>query len=323
MHVGHRLIAAAAAGLIIVVAHTAAQEPPQPVQTPAPTPGAPQTPAPPAPGQGRGGRGRGVFPAQQRALADPAIVERGRTVFGIHCASCHGGDARGGQLGGPNLLRSPLVLNDQHGELVLPIVRGTRADKGMPPIQPAVVPDSDVVAIAEFIHAVAATSRGQGAPPPGPPVELNIVVGDAKAGEAYFIAKCSSCHSPFGDLQGIATRIADPKALQNVWVAGGGRGGRGGRGGFGGGGEPAAPSRRTVTVSVTQPPAEKIEGRLLRIDDFIVTLMQADGTVRSFRRDGDRPKVEIDDPLRQHRDLLSVYTDKDMYDVTAYLVTLK
>ena len=74
---------------------------------------------------------------------------------------------------------------------------------------------------------------------------------------------------------------------------------------------------------MTLPSGEKAEGQLRRIDDFIVTLVQADGTERSFRRDGDRPKVEIRDPLQGHRDLLAVYTDKDMHDVTAYLVTLK
>ena len=38
---------------------------------------------------------------------------------------------------------------------------------------------------------------------------------------------------------------------------------------------------------------------------------------------GRRPKVELHDPLEGHRTLLAVYTDKDMHDVTAYLVTLK
>ena len=44
---------------------------------------------------------------------------------------------------------------------------------------------------------------------------------------------------------------------------------------------------------------------------------------RSVRRIGDGPKVEIHDPLEEHRKLLSEYTDKDIHDVTAYLVTLK
>ena len=83
------------------------------------------------------------------------------------------------------------------------------------------------------------------------------------------------------------------------------------------------PSARTVTVAVTLPSGERTEGRLVRIDDFLVTVGLADGTLRTFRRDGDVPKVEVHDPMQAHRDLLAVYTDKDMHDVTAYLVTLK
>ena len=78
-----------------------------------------------------------------------------------------------------------------------------------------------------------------------------------------------------------------------------------------------------VTVTVTQGDGRKIEGRLGRIDDFMVTLTEADGTARSFRRDGPSPKVELHDPMQPHKDLLRVYTDKDIHDVTAYLVTIK
>ena len=86
---------------------------------------------------------------------------------------------------------------------------------------------------------------------------------------------------------------------------------------------PVATGPRTVTVSVTVPSGEKVEGRLVQIDDFLVTVGLADGTVRTFRRDEDVPKVEVHDPLKAHRDLLAVYTDKEIHDVTAYLVTLK
>ena len=52
-------------------------------------------------------------------------------------------------------------------------------------------------------------------------------------------------------------------------------------------------------------------------------IMLSDGTRRTFRRVDDSPKVEIDDPLAAHRKLLETYTDRDMHNVTAFLVTLK
>jgi cytochrome c oxidase cbb3-type subunit 3 len=183
-----------------------------------------------------------------------------------------------------------------------------------------------VKAIAAYIRSILATARGQGAPPPGPRVELKVLVGDAAAGQTFFAARCSSCHSPTGDLSGLAQRVPDPMALQNLWVAGGGGGGRGGGGrgaGAAGGAATAVPNRREVTVTVTLASGQKVEGRLGRIDDFIVTLTQADGTPRSFRRDGDVPRIDIRDPLDGHKKLLLVYTDTDMHNVTAYLATLK
>jgi cytochrome c oxidase cbb3-type subunit 3 len=306
------LIGAAATALTMAVA--GAQQPPPPQAPPAQTPPAPQ----PEPAQGRGqGRGRAaVFPAQQRPPGDPALIERGKTIYAVTCSACHGVDLRGGQLGGPNLLRSQLMLNDQQGELLLPVIRGSRADKGMPPMP---MNDDDVKAVAEFIHSVQASSRGQGAPPESEAPPPDPVVGDATAGQAYFTANCASCHSPTGDLQGIASRVPDPRALQNLWVSGGlGRGGRG----RGGGGAPG-PAPKPVTATVTLASGEKVEGELVRFDDFLATLRLLDGTLRSIRRDGDVPKIEIRDPREPHRKLLTVYTDKDMHDVTAYLVTLK
>ena len=120
-------------------------------------------------------------------------------------------------------------------------------------------------------------------PTTGVPV-TNVLVGDAAAGQAFFAAKCGACHSVTGDLQGVATRVPDPKALQNLWVSGG-AGGGGGRGGRAGG----AVDRRAVTATVTLATGEKIEGRLLRADDFLISLRLENNTVRSFRRDGDKP----------------------------------
>jgi cytochrome c oxidase cbb3-type subunit 3 len=230
-------------------------------------------------------------------------------LYGIHCRACHGPDLRGGEQGGPNLLRSALMLNDQSGELLQPVVREGRRNPGMPAMPAIDLPNEDIRAIAEYIHSILATARGQGSPPPGPPVTLNILVGDAAAGRVYFEAKCAGCHSAAGDLRGIASRISSPMQLQNTWVTGG----AGGRGG----------GAANVAATVTLPSGQKIEGTVVRADDFVIALTLSDGSSRSFRREGDVPKVELRDPREGHRKLLPVYTDSDIHNVTAYLVTLK
>src|SRR5215510_12859357 len=187
-------------------------------------PPAGQPPAGQPPGGGRGGGRAGQsFPAQQRKLADPAVIERGSTLYGINCRLCHGADLRGGDMGGVNLLRSPLVLNDQEGELIYPVVKNGRSPEGRPPMPPLPLPENDVKAIAAYIHSVAARMAGQGGPPPREaPVELNILVGDAASGKRYVDANCASCHSTTGDLANVGSRYASPMSLQNAWVSGNG-----------------------------------------------------------------------------------------------------
>ena len=268
----------------------------------------------PAPAGRQGGNPTATFPAQQRPLADAATIERGAGLYGVHCRACHGADLRGGDMGGPNLLRSPIALNDLDGELLAPVITQGRQTPGVPGgMPPIALPPEDIRAIAAHVHSVHASMRGQGSPPPGPPVELQVLVGDPVAGQAYFQSNCSACHSPSGDLQGIGTRLSDPMQLQNTWVAGGAA-----RGPAGG-----ASDRRTVTAIVTPPQGAPVEGRLERLDDFIVVLTTTEGT-RSFSRTSpDVPRVTVNDPLTRHRQLLPIYTDRDIHNVTAYLATLK
>jgi cytochrome c oxidase cbb3-type subunit III len=251
-----------------------------------------------------------TFPAQQRALPSAGVVERGNGIYQVNCRACHGADLRGGDQGGPNLLRSEIVLNDVSGELIGQIVMQGR--NRMPPI-PSL--DTDAIeAVAGYIHSVVATSQGQGAPP-RVEYDLDIVVGDAAAGKAYFARQCTSCHSATGDLGGIASRITDPVDLQNAWVAGRARRAFG---------APAAESDRSRTaVTVIEADGKRTSGELLRYDDFFVSLRTDDGAYRSFGRRGDSPAVVIDDPLWRHRELLDELTDATMHDVTAYLETLK
>lgn len=273
-----------------------------------------QAPPPPPPQQ-QPPRDPGVFPAQQRPPGDPVVIERGKALFTVNCVACHGTDLRGGVTGGPNLLRSPVVLTDQHGEQIIPIVHGARAERGMPALP---LPDEDIVAIAEYIHSVLATAQRQGAPPPNAAPIPDAIVGDAAAGEAYFKAKCSSCHSPSGDLQGVGSRVPEGKALQNLWVSGGvaGAGGRRGRGA-------GSMENKVPSASAVLPGGRRLDGRIVRMDNFMVTMRVADGTLRTVRRDDPRIRITINDPLDAHKRLLGILTDKDMHDVTAYLATLK
>lgn len=292
-------------GLTAVLAAQLAAQPPV----------APQPGAQAGRGGGRGGRGGGGggsrgFPQQSRTLAAPEILARGKAVFETNCARCHATDLRGNPPEGHSLLHSIIALDDKHGELI-----GDALGKHDAPITLA---GGDPVAVAEYVHSILATVSGQGSPPGRPDgSDLNILVGDAKAGQAYFAKACTTCHSVTGDLKGIAAKYADARALQNGWVQGTSGPARfGGRGG-GATGFPA---------SVTLPNGQKFEGKIVRKDDFLIVLTLADGTRKSIARNGDVPKVEVKDPNEAHKRMALAMDDpenKNLHDVTAYLVTLK
>jgi cytochrome c oxidase cbb3-type subunit 3 len=254
----------------------------------------------------------GGFPQYTRPLASEDVLARGKALYEQNCASCHASDLRGVLAkNGPNILQSTIVFSDKQGEGVAAALQQHK-----PVIN---LPTEDTHAIAEYLHSVQATMGPQGSPPGRNPVGLtyNVLVGDAKAGEAAFQRLCSNCHSVTGDLKGIGTKYSDPKTLQNTWVSGGG-GGRGrGRGRGAGGG---------LQGTVTLANGQKFEGRLTRHDDFLIVLELADGTRKSFAIQNGEPKLEIRDPQEAHKKMLLVMDDpdnKNMHDITAYLATIK
>jgi cytochrome c oxidase cbb3-type subunit III len=235
---------------------------------------------------------------------DQSAVERGQKMFVAQCGFCHGSKATGGQ-SGPDLIRSVLVINDEDGKQLGEFLKAGRPDKGMPKFDLSQEQSRD---IATFLHQriAAVIDRGDYK-------ILNILVGDAKAGEAFFngAGKCNTCHSPTGDLQGIGAKY-DPVTLQGRIVMPRGRGR-----------SRDQALRSFPTVTVTLPSGQSFSGILARITDFDVTLRDDSGTLRSFTRDGDTPKVEVKDPLQAHVDMLSKWKDSDLHNMTAYLVTLK
>jgi cytochrome c oxidase cbb3-type subunit III len=268
-------------------------------------------------GRGRGARppGGGAGPNDMH-IVNAAAADRGRTVYIAECVTCHGPKARGasdavpeGQKG-PDLVRSLTVLHDRYGNTIGPFLK-----KGHPMQSgraSASLTTAEVADLSHFLHQKLDDTLRSG---PYSQI-LNVLTGDAAAGAAYFngAGKCNSCHSPTGDLAGIAKKF-DPPTLQQQFVfpRAGGRGGRG-RG--------APSSSKPVTVTVTDPSGIAVTGVLIAFDDFNVSLRDSSGAYRSWKRTAGL-KVEKHDPYQAHIDLLDQYTDKNIHDVVAYLETLK
>src|SRR5216110_3735609 len=214
----------------------------------------------------------------ERPAAAPEQVARGQQVFKSNCSFCHGSDGRGGETG-PNLVRAQVVLADQQGELITPIVQNGLPAQGMPKLA---LSAADIAAIAAWLHSQPLSDRGA-------PSTLDILVGNAKEGEAYFngAGRCTQCHSATGDLAGIGSRY-EPKTIQNLIVSGGGAGA--GRRSAGSAPPPKVPAR---TVTVTLPSGRIVRGELDHISAFIVALRDSDGTYRSFATHGSIPKLPV------------------------------
>ena len=235
---------------------------------------------------------------------DPASRDRGKTAFGAACAFCHGANARGGE-GGPDLLHSVVVLQDEGGTQLGAFLQNGRPEKGMPSF--AGLKQDQARDIATYLHAEVLAAVSQRT------VQIDIVTGNAERGEAFFngAGKCSTCHSVTGDLKGIGSKY-EPIVLQDKAMS------PRGPAMFG---NPAPGAQPIATI--TFPSGEVVTGTVLRMNLFHITIRDAKGMRRTFSREGDVPKIEVRDPLQGHIDNLLTMTDQHMRDVTAYLVTLK
>jgi cytochrome c oxidase cbb3-type subunit III len=231
---------------------------------------------------------------QQSGSPDPAI-ERGHKQFEQVCGFCHGPDATGAR--GPDLVRSPLVAHDVKGDLIGGVIRQGRPDKGMPAMP---LTDAQVSDIAAFLHARAAAAQSSNGVPKTYPLE-KLLTGNADAGKTFFngAGGCNGCHSPTADLSGVARKYS-PLDLQAHMLYPGGR---------------------HTTAVVTLPSGEQIKGPLEHVDEFMVSLRDASGWYRSFSRE--HVKVEVQDALAGHHELLGKLTPADVHNLFAYLETLK
>lgn len=224
---------------------------------------------------------------------DTAAAILGEKLYSTNCTFCHGANATGAE--GPNLLRSSIVLHDEKGELIGALVHSGRPEKGMPAF--ANFTPEQLYDIAEFLHERVYQAVNRWGYQVG-----NIVTGDSAAGQIYFSQHCTACHSPSGDLTHIASKY-QPAELQALFLYPG--------------------TLLHVPVSVTIEPrgGRQITGTLVAQDDFTIVVKENSGQIASWPTQ--QAKIELHDPLAPHLALLPSFTDTDMHNVLAYLVTLK
>ena len=239
--------------------------------------------------------------AKASAKAYPAeVVQQGRGVFRQNCSFCHGRDAAGGE-NGPDLTRSQLVISDVNGDKIAPVVRNGRPTRGMPHFE---LSDDDIHSLVAFIHTQRTNMVAGNASHPGgrkgvDPSDLQT--GNAEAGKQYFngAGGCSNCHSPTGDLAGIASRYQGLPLEERMLF----------------------PQHAKSKVTVTPPSGEPVTGTLAYLDEFTVALFDSNETYRSWRtRD---VQYKVDSPQDAHVAQFEKYTDDDIHNLMAYLQTLR
>jgi cytochrome c oxidase cbb3-type subunit 3 len=247
----------------------------------------------------QGGAQRAGAGARGQKQAQAEAAERGHKTFVATCAACHGEDATGGR--GTDLIRSALVRHDKNGDLLSPLIAAGRPDRGMPGFP---LGERELTDIAAFLHAQIDLYDMHTRVPGGYPDDIpasRLASGSAEAGKAYFYGAggCAKCHSPTGDLAGIAKKYSAPDLQQRFLY----------------------PAGKPSTATVTLPSGKKFSGTLLMKDEFSVAIRDADGWYHSWPLRA--VKVEVQDPLAEHFAQAYKYTNADMHNLFTYLETLK
>ncbi|WP_263359235.1 c-type cytochrome [Acidicapsa ligni] len=230
------------------------------------------------------------------ALHSSRLSAAGSSLFQQNCAFCHGRDAMGGETG-PDLTQSKLVQGDKNGDAISGVVREGRPEKKMPAFN---FSSQELLSLVAFIRereTAAASMKGNRR---GVAV-ADLQTGNAQAGKTYFngAGGCSKCHSPSGDLAGIANRFEGLRLEERMLYPSG------------------AKSKLTVTIA----PGKTISGTLAYRDEFTVGMRDADGTYRSWATN--RVKYTVDSPVQAHVEQFPKYTDDDIHNLMAYLQTLR
>ena len=223
------------------------------------------------------------------------IADAGRGLFQQNCSFCHGRDAMGGE-SGPDLTRSKLVQADVKGDKISEVVLNGRAPK-MPAFN---LSSAELLSLAAWIHDQAVKAAAKKGGRRGVDI-ADLQTGNLEAGRQYFNGPggCSKCHSPTGDLSGIASRYQGLQLEERMLY----------------------PKDAKSQVTVTLPSGAKMTGTVAYRDEFTIGLRDADGAYHSWQTS--KVKFTIDDPVNAHVELFSKYTDDDIHNLMAYIQTLQ
>jgi len=211
-----------------------------------------------------------LFPAFASAAQTAATADepdRGRELFVVHCARCHGVNGQGGE--GADLTRPKLRFAPDDKALADVIRNGIRGT-GMPG---NIIPtDAEVQAIAQYVR-----SLGQ--------IETSEPPGDATRGEMLFATQgaCFACHIVAGKGNGIGPELTDIGArrgltyLQQALV------------------EPGAAHPRSVaplsdrfvgflTIRLATADGRAVEGFRINEDAFSIQIRDLTGRIHSFEK---------------------------------------
>lgn len=226
----------------------------------------------------------------------PALVDSGKTLFGQNCAFCHGRDAQGGEAG-PDLMDSDLVTTDVRGDKIGPFVRIGRPENGMPAFK---LSPQEIAGLAAFLHAQKKKSETRPGGRRGVSVS-DLQTGNVEAGKQYFngAGTCVTCHSPTGDLAGVARRYRGLQLERRMLY----------------------PHNAAATVTVTLPSGQTVAGKLAFRDEFTIGLTDDAGWYQSWSTS--QVKYSVSAPAESHVELLGKYTDDDVHNLMAYLQTLR
>jgi cytochrome c oxidase cbb3-type subunit III len=228
--------------------------------------------------------------------ASPQAIEAGAGLFQQNCAFCHGRDAGGGETG-PDLTRSKLVTADVGGDKIGDVVLHGRAEKGMPAFPFSA---EQITNLAAFIHSQQTKAMSQSGKRKGVDV-ADLQTGNVEAGKTYFngAGGCASCHSPTGDLAGIASRYEGLQLEERMLY----------------------PKDVKSKVAVTLPSGQTLSGILEYKDEFTLGMRDATGKYHSWRIED--VKYKIDAPVEAHVAQFPKYSDDDIHNLMAYIQTLR